>query len=197
MPAQPQFTQNWSNAISGSIDRCYPVVPDGPLTVVEVGSFEGRGTLVLHERLCKHPDSVLICIDPWLDSYVENFAPFQNLDPLFKGQWARFQANTMHLSKLQALRGTSTERIPELTSESVDFAYIDGDHSPVQVYIDGKLMFDKLRVGGFMVFDDYEWEHGGQRCRDGVDRFLAEHADHVKVLFRNWQLGVQKVSAPQ
>ena len=190
----PHFTQNWSTAISNSIDRCYPLAPTGPLTVVEVGSFEGRGSLLLHERLCKNPGSKLICIDPWQDSYVANFTPFQNLDPLFKGQWERFQANTAHLSNLTALRGTSTEKIPELADTSVDFAYIDGDHSPGQVYLDGKYMFDKLRVGGYMVFDDYEWEHAGQRCRDGVDRFVMEFKDHLKVLFKNWQLGIQKIS---
>lgn len=190
----PHFTQNWSDAIGGSIDRCYPVVPEGPMTIVEIGSFEGRGSLVLHERLCSHPDSKLICIDPWQDSYVENFTPFQNLDPLFKGQWARFKENTANISKLQALRGTSTEKIPQLLDDSVDFAYIDGDHSPEQVYLDGKLMFDKLRIGSFMVFDDYEWKHAGQRCGDGVDRFVSEYKNHVKVLFKNWQLGIKKIS---
>lgn len=191
----PNFTQNWSNAIRGSVAKCFPEVPtDRPLTIVEIGSFEGRGSLALHELLCKHPDSKVLCIDPWDDGYVANFTPFQNLDPLFRGQFARFQQNTGAIPQIKPLRGTSNAVVPALPHDSIDFAYIDGDHSPDQVYLDGCMIFKKLRVGGFAVFDDYEWEHGGLRCRDGVDRFVREHEGRIRLLFRNYQLGIQKLS---
>lgn len=193
--AQPKFTQNWSNAISGSIQRCYSGgIPDRPLIALEIGAFEGRGSLIIADMLCKHPDSKLICVDPWDDEYVTGFEKFKDLNGYFKGQFARFSENTRANPKIRPIRGTSDAIVPTLT-EPIDFAYIDGDHSPEQVYKDGCMTFEKLAPGGYMVFDDYEWVHNGVRCRDGVDRFTREYKDKIRVVFVAYQVGVQKLEA--
>jgi predicted O-methyltransferase YrrM len=194
MSAGPSFTQNWSEAVPVSIHKAYPSLPtDRPMTCVEVGSFEGRGSLVIAELLCKHPESKLYCIDPWEDSYVQTGKEeFKNLDPLFKGQLARFQKNTVGIPCIIPMRGTSNEQIPALPDAAVDFAYIDGDHSPEQVYADGTLMFPKLKPGATMVFDDYLWEHKGVRCGDGIDRFLREYAEDIEVVSKGWHVILRK-----
>lgn len=190
---QPIFTQNWSNSISGSIDRCFSVgIPDRPLVSLEIGAFEGRGSLIIADKLCKHPESKLICVDPWNDEYVVGFEKFKDLNGLFKHQYSRFVENTKTNSKIHPIRGTSDDIVPGL-AEQIDFAYIDGDHSPEQVYKDGCMVFEKLAPGGYMVFDDYEWVHNGVRCRDGVDKFLAEYGTKVRLVFKAYQVGVQKL----
>lgn len=193
MSAQPKFTQNWSNAISGSITRSYPSgIPDKPMTCLEIGAFEGRGSLIIADMLCKHPESKLICVDPWNDEYVVGFQKFQDLNGLFKGQYGRFVENTAGNPKIQPIRGTSDDIVPTLPA-TIDFAYIDGDHSPEQVYKDGCMVFEKLVPGGRMVFDDYEWVHNGVRCRDGVDKFVNEYKDRIAVLFVAYQVAIQKL----
>ncbi len=191
--AQPKFTQNWSNSIAGSIQRSYPGgIPDRAMNSLEIGAFEGRGSLIIADLLCKHPESKLYCVDPWDDEYVKGFAKFNDLNGLFKGQYARFTENTNAVSAIVPLRGTSDAIVPTL-SVGIDFAYIDGDHSPEQVYKDGCMVFEKLVSGGVMVFDDYEWVHNGVRCRDGVDKFLKEYKDSLRVLFVAYQVGIQKL----
>jgi hypothetical protein len=47
------------------------------------------------------------------------------------------------------------------------------------VYKDGINIFQKMTSGGIIVFDDYTWEHNGQRCGDGIDKFLNEYKDKI------------------
>lgn len=188
------FTQNWATHIDKSIKVCYgSSVAATSRTCVEIGSFEGRGTLIMHELLCQHPDSKLFCIDPWEDFYTKDVPEFKNLDNLFKGQFHRFTANTQNLSKITPLKGFSDAMIPMLPND-VEFVYIDGDHSPEQVYKDAVAMFPHMKVGGFMVFDDYEWVHNGVRCRDGVDKFLVEYRDKLEIIFKGYQVIVKVLS---
>ena len=39
---------------------------------LEIGSFEGRGSLLIHECCCNNEKSILYCVDPWDDEYVIN-----------------------------------------------------------------------------------------------------------------------------
>jgi predicted O-methyltransferase YrrM len=164
------------------------------MTCVEIGSFEGRGSLHIVKLLCQHPESRLYCIDPWEDTYVQTGkAEFKNLDHYFQGQFGRFLKNTEGIAAIVPMRGTSDAQIPLLPDASVDFAYIDGDHSPEQVYKDGVAMFPKLKSGAVMVFDDYNWEHNGVRCGDGIDRFLREYADQVTIQSKGWHVITRKL----
>jgi len=42
--------------------------------------------------------------------------------------------------------------------ERFDFVYIDGAHTSTQVLVDGINGFARLKVGGILAFDDYEWQ---------------------------------------
>jgi len=178
--------------IANSIKAAYPTVPptEGPMTCVEIGSFEGRGSLIIADFLCTHPESKLYCIDPWEDCYTADVPQFKDLDHKFKGQLGRFQANTSKVAAIVPLRGTSDTMLGSIQGQ-VDFVYIDGDHSPDGVYKDGVNMLPKMAPGGVMVFDDYEWTHNGLRCRDGVDRFLKEYSDRVTLVKKGYQLIVR------
>jgi predicted O-methyltransferase YrrM len=182
------FTQNWSASLPISLNTAFPTPPTGPMTCVEIGCFEGRGSLILVEKLCSHPASVLYCIDPWNDAYVFGNEDFQAKNPMFVGQWGRFKENTAHEPKIRFLRGTSDARIPDLSSNSINFALIDGDHSPEQVYKDAAGLWPKLKQGSIVIFDDYKWEYNGVRTAAGIDRFLAEHAGSLEVLHKDWQV---------
>jgi predicted O-methyltransferase YrrM len=151
------------------------------MNCVEIGSFEGRGSLIIEDLLCSHEDSRLYCIDPWDDVYVKSDPRFNSIDPLFSGQYSTFLNNTSTYTKIVPMRGTSDAMITRLFND-IDFVYIDGDHSPEQVYKDGVNMFTKMKSGGIMVFDDYVWEHDGIKCKDGVDRFLKEYESKCTII---------------
>ena len=186
------FTQNWSSGIAISLNKIYGVnLPTHKVNVAEIGCFEGRGSLILSQMLCKDEGSKLYCIDPWFDLYTKGIKEFENLDPLFVGQYDKFVKNTKSIAdRIIPLRGLSDDMIPELPSD-IDFVYIDGDHSPDQVYKDAVGMLGKMKKGGYMVFDDYGWIHNGIVCAEGIDRFLEEYKDQLTVIEVGYHLIVR------
>ena len=162
-------------------------MPTRAMMCLEVGCFEGRGTLMMENLLCQHSDSRVYCVDPWEDIYVKGDTRFTSVDPLFIGQYDRFLNNTKDSRKIVPLRGKSDEMIKAVPVE-LDFAYIDGDHSPEQVYKDGVNVFNKMKSGGIIVFDDYLWEHNGVKCKDGIDRFLSEFDGKYTVVAKEYHV---------
>ena len=94
------------------------------------------------------------------------------------------------------MQGYSDEMILKLEDNTVDFAYIDGDHSPKQVYKDACGIFKKMKVGSIILFDDYLWCINGIRTQDGVDRFLLEYSGKYELLLKNYQLAIKVTQTP-
>jgi hypothetical protein len=186
------FTQDWATNLIDSINKSYTEIPTKTMICLEVGSFEGRGTLIIEKMLCQHSDSLIYCIDPWEDVYVSGDKRFNSIDNLFVGQYDRFLNNTKYNSKIIPLRGKSDDMIKSLPVE-VDFAYIDGDHSPEQVYKDGVNVINKMKSGGIMVFDDYPWEHNGVKCKDGIDRFLYDFEGKYNIIAKDYHVILQVI----
>ena len=112
-------------------------------------------------------------------------------NPWFRGQYHRFLANTSHLRCVNVVRGLSNDVVPTLPDNFYDFVYIDGDHTPEQVYRDAIMVWPKTKEGGIILFDDYLWKD--VNTKEGVDRFVHEFKDHIRVLFSNYQLAIQKI----
>eukprot|EP00966_Prymnesium_polylepis_P139393 3221041-Prymnesium_polylepis.1 len=72
---------------------------------------------------------------------------------------------------VQCVRGDSAKSLRQLPDGSQDLIYIDGDHDYKGVCADLESARSKLRVGGLMVMNDYNWfesEFLAQRGRWGV-----------------------------
>jgi hypothetical protein len=162
------------------------------MSCVEIGSFEGRGSLKIIEHLCQHSESKLYCIDPWEDSFKGTAGITRTKPQLYHNQYLRFIENTKESFKIIPLRGISDTQIPELPV-GLDFAYVDCLHTPEQVYKDAIGLFPKLKVGAIMLFDDYGWKYNGIATKIGIDRFIEEMGDKCVVLFKNYQAAVQKM----
>ena len=72
-----------------------------------------------------------------------------------------------------------------------DFIYVDGNHQTPEVLLDACLAFKLLEPNGVMLFDDYA---GGAGVGAAVDAFLKAYSGQLKVIVKNYQLAVQKVS---
>ncbi len=57
--------------------------------------------------------------------------------------------------KVQILRGTTSEVIDQIPDESLDFIYIDGDHTLEGITIDMIKWYPKVKPGGFIGGDDF------------------------------------------
>ena len=164
-----------------------PQTPD-PIRYLEIGVLCGNNVLSVERLYASHPDSVLVCVDPWID-YGEY--------PEYKGQittyYDYFCQNTDPIKqKLDVRRDFSHKVLPTLEDESFDLIYIDGNHETCYVLEDAVLAFRKLKVGGWMVFDDYE----GPDVPPGIHAFLAGYTKRIwdKVALHGCQVFVKKTS---
>lgn len=193
---QLQFTQDLTFYLKNSLCTLFPINPADELTCVEIGSFEGKGSILIHDTLCTHEKSRLFCIDPFNDEYVKDDDRLSFWDFACKGQKHRFYNNTKSYTKIVPLQGISDDMIVKLTDNSIDFAYIDGDHSPEQVYKDAVNIFLKIKNGGIILFDDYLFTHDGVITAEGIDKFLKEYDGKYELLFKNYQLAIRVIQTP-
>jgi hypothetical protein len=188
------FTQDWSSSLYHNLRKCYTYPVQTKMTCLEVGCFEGLGTNHINEFLCLANDSIIYCVDPWEDRYAEQFFQ-EGLDAKFVGQYQRFLENTQHIKdKLVKCRGYSNDVLPSLPDDFFDFIYLDGLHTEEQIYLDAKLSFPKLKVGGVMAFDDLNMNDCGVVLKVGIDKFLDEIPGKYETLFSNYQLWIRKTS---
>lgn len=185
------FTQDLTFNLKRSLDKIFEKKVLDPMVCVEIGSFEGKGSILIHNKLCDHPESKLICIDPLDDEYVKGNKNLSFWNEACNGQKHRFYSNTKLYPKISILQGTSNDMIPTIKDRYVDFAYIDGDHSPDQVYTDAINIFYKMKPNSIILFDDYLWSMNNITTKYGIDKFLDEYKEKYTLLFKDYQVAIR------
>ena len=176
-----EFTQNWNREF---IENTQGMKLD---FVLEIGCFEGLTTAYICDNLLK-PGGRIICVDPLTDEYL----PGHPDNALFVGQYDRFIRNTKGLP-VELIRTQSRHAFQKegFQHYRFDLIYIDGDHTEEAVFNDGLSAFMVCRVGGYILFDDYEWREETKR---GIDRFISVHAGQINIIKKGYQVLVQKTS---
>jgi len=162
--------------------------PTGPIRYLEIGVLCGNNVLSVEKLYASHPDSVLVCVDPW-DEYVE----YSEYKGEIQSYYEMFQRNTAHIKdKLDVHRTYSHKVLPTFEDDSFDIIYIDGNHEPHYVMEDAVLAFRKLKVGGYLVFDDYE----GPTIPPAIHAFLEGYKNRISMYVKvhGTQLFAQKTS---
>lgn len=111
----------------------------------------------------------LYLIDPWAviedNTYVRSWygskTPKQEMDERYKGVCSRFK----RYSGVEIHRRFSYNVDDIIQDNSLDFVYIDGDHTYDGVMKDFDIYYRKLKVGGLIAGDDYKT---GQWWGEGV-----------------------------
>ncbi len=189
----PKYSRSWFSPSNFKVLNSFKHQEN--LMFLEIGSFEGCSANYFVDYFLSGSNSKITCIDPWIKYSESTVAKLDEWDNVInESTYDIFVRNTKANSdKIIIKRGLSKDILPTLQQE-YDFIYIDGDHSEKAVWIDATLSFAILKVGGTMIFDDYEWNVGDKSPKDAVDRFLKEYSDKIKVLFINEQVGIQKIS---
>jgi Methyltransferase domain len=102
-------------------------------------------------------------VDPW--RHLDGWNKPANVDD---GKFDTYLAETETVTGFAAdkrviLRGTTTEVIGQIPDASLDFAYVDGDHTLRGIAIDLINVWPKIRSGGWIGGDDFThtvWQHG-------------------------------------
>jgi predicted O-methyltransferase YrrM len=94
------------------------------------------------------------------------------MDAIHAGVMARF-ANE---PAVMIHRAPSVDAAPRFPVASIDFIYVDGDHSEDAVFADLNAWFPKCRPGGHIVCDDMFWrdEAGKASVAAAIERFVAQ-----------------------
>lgn len=153
--------------------------------VCEIGSFEGLTTKYICENLLEDGGRV-IAIDPLLDVYFEGD---NGNHPYFKDQYQRFLRNTWGLP-IELYRDNSENVLPEFNALRFDFTFIDGNHWPPHPYNDAVWVFAETKIGGFILFDDYDlWN---ETTKENIDKFLSEFEGSYEVVSKGYQILIKK-----
>lgn len=101
-------------------------------------------------------------IDPWARLPDWN-KPFNVSPEAFDEVYAEAMAKTAFAAdKLNVLRGRTSEVIDAIPDGSLDFAYVDGDHTLRGITIDLIRLLPKMREGAIIGGDDFTntpWQH--------------------------------------
>lgn len=164
-----------------------------PAVGIEIGTFRGESAEWALDNIFTHPDSRLHCIDPFTGS-AEHTA--RNIDCTTcesdtRARLARFG------DRVTINKGYSHEFLRAFQGK-VDSIYVDGDHSGRGVLRDAVLGLDLLKVGGVMIFDDYNWHDMPDPLdcpKQAIDAFLQLNSRQIEVLSpRGWQVAIRKKS---
>jgi tetratricopeptide (TPR) repeat protein len=175
-----QFTQDWFThniPIWKRHLQAFTGIAD--FQVVEIGSFQGMSACWLLDNILTHPTAKITCIDLYFQEH-------------FKGNIVKTGA----ADRVIELQGYSQDLLVDLTSEYYDVAYIDGCHKPTSALQDAILSWRLVKVGGLMIFDDYEFtfpDSPEQDTKIGIDVFLEMFASQLEVVHKGYQLIVKKI----
>ena len=202
-----EFTQNWFDLLArGAWEHLIPQV--NPHKVLEVGSFEGASACFLIQRLGKHHDLELHCVDTWEGGVEHQSGGFDMsaVEARFRKNVELAKAGISHPLTLVTHKGPSDLCLANLLGQGkrnyFDFVYIDGSHQAPDVLCDAVLGFRLLKAGGVMAFDDYLWSEDLPQGKDplrcpkpAIDAFVNLNFRKLNVLPAPlYQLYIQKVS---
>ena len=129
-------------------------------TMVEVGVWQGDFAVQILEQ-CEFIEQYYM-IDPWAS--LPDWNKPLNVDrEVFDNVFAEAMRKTAFASnKRVVLRGRTKDVIDEIRDDSLDFAYIDGDHTLRGITIDLIRLLPKIKEGGIIGGDDFTtspWQH--------------------------------------
>jgi hypothetical protein len=148
--------------------------------VAEVGVWKGEFAKGLISQ-CPSIQCYTL-VDSWrhLDGWNK---PFNISDDEFAHVYRQaMEAVAFSGNKVRVLRGTTLEVRDQIDDQSLDFVYIDGDHSLRGIVVDAISMWPKLREGGVLAGDDFTenvWQHSREYEPSLVNPFMRYFADAV------------------
>ena len=134
------------------------------------------GVFAFHVLLPQEP-SKLYLIDPWQYGLQADY----EMDVTPENQRARdsqyeYVAEVFApYPNIEIIRMKSEDAVSLFEDEYFDYVYIDGEHSYEAVKRDLNNYFGKVKIGGYIIGDDYGWAG----IMPAVQEFLQEHSDEL------------------
>jgi hypothetical protein len=155
-------------------------------TGAEIGVYKGG----FSEILCVQNTGLkLYCIDPWKVYDSEEPEPYAHNREALEGF---YQEAVERLSKYncEIIRKTSMEAIKDFKPESLDFVYIDANHSYKNMKEDIEGWSKIVHKGGIVSGHDYgHFKHKDRNLgtKRAIDEYITEHNKKLFLVNRNYQ----------
>jgi predicted O-methyltransferase YrrM len=198
MESEKKYTVSWFSEVVALENVLKDLNKESQLHFLEIGCYEGKSTTWFIENYLKNEKSTITCVDPWLPySQVDNKDVEFNLN----GVKDRFEHNVKTTGKIDQVvikHGLSNEMLfdSEVRGKQYDLIFIDGNHTTKYVMEDSVLSWGLLKVGGIMIFDDYQWRlHQRETLRPklAVDSFCKVYGDYLQIVYNGYRLAVKKM----
>lgn len=142
--------------------------------IVEIGSYCGESTLIINSCFSS---ATINSVDPYA-SYREDNSTY-DLDEQakeLKEAEAVFDAICQRFPNIKKNKAHSLDFVSSVPDQSLDFVYIDGDHSYAAAKRDIVSWIPKVKVGGVICGHDITWQTVRKAL---VDVFGGRHPDGV------------------
>jgi hypothetical protein len=181
------FTTDWSSRAFKDWHEHLNGLREKPIEILEIGSWEGRSSIFF---LNYFPLSRIDCVDIFL-----------------LGNEGLFDSNVMQKygPRVRKHKSRSTPLLDALATrekKSFDLIYIDGAHERDDVMLDTLLAWRLLRVGGMLIWDDYDILNAmpgvfgkDQDPKPAIDAFLAWKDGEYEIVHSGYQVIVRKTKA--
>lgn len=122
-----------------------------PKYMLEIGVFRGDYSKYILDNVPSIETYYMI--DPWriLDEWNKPL----NTNQIVRDYDVAMSSVQDHKEKVKVLRGTTLEVIDQIKNDSLDFCYIDGDHTLRGITIDLQKVFPKIKRTGVIGGDDF------------------------------------------
>jgi len=129
--------------------------------IVEIGCWKGKSTGAILSGFDISND--IFCVDPWCEEITqdEHYRGSDSAFNLFKEHTSRFDI------KPNIIRNISSIAVEEFEDSSLDWVFIDGDHSTSAVLEDLKLWSKKIKRGGILSGHDWQFD----TVKKAIDQF--------------------------
>jgi predicted O-methyltransferase YrrM len=185
----PIYTQSWFSgcALDMYLKSISTDISSRPFHILEIGAFEGLGTLSMLSSACTHPDSFIVSVDPFMET--------DRTTPVDVTTGSRFLTNistSPDAHKVQFHMITSLEYMWTNPHRQFDLVYIDGSHEIDDIRLDILGLVGLVKSGGVLWMDDYLGGHDTS-IKTCIDECVEEITQTrlVQVLHSGYQLGLK------
>lgn len=173
--------ENW-NLLSQLISK------NSPIAYLELGVFEGRSLFWVIEHLFHSENDIAVAVDrfPITEQRSTREIFFQNLEICPR----KNQVQIMEMDFRSGLIQLAREK------QKFDFIYEDGCHISSETMETLCLAWPLLKVNGFLVIDDYEWNRSLPSEFSNafaIDAFLRMHRQELQLIRKDHQVVIKKI----
>jgi hypothetical protein len=144
---------------------------------VEIGVFEGEFSKLIINTV---QPSKFYMVDLFSGSMVSGDKNGNNMKTISLDEsYDRLSEEYKSNDKVNVYKGKSEDFFKEIADDSLDFIYIDGDHSYEGAKTDLQNAFHKVKRGGLICGHDFTPRFQG--VVDAVNQFVSEHNFELKI----------------